>query len=229
MSPEIAEAGKILCCMLNLSFYPRTPTTRCRVATGRSHPARCGSTPAAAQPPEAGIGLRCCYDRFHDPQSARPDAPVAHCRRKESHRRRFRERRRGQDHGSGEPGGRPGFPVRVLAFRLGAGHARLHASCGFDGAGYLCGSHRLDHPQRGDAIRHPRGPRSGAGGGAGIRPAGCSWRCPVPSFIGIVLGGGSLYLIDKISPALLKKRGMGFGDVKLLAMLGAFFGWKGAP
>jgi leader peptidase (prepilin peptidase)/N-methyltransferase len=47
---------------------------------------------------------------------------------------------------------------------------------------------------------------------------------PLMSFAGLVVGGGSLYLMDMISLLLLKKRGMGFGDVKLLAMLGAFFG-----
>jgi len=47
------------------------------------------------------------------------------------------------------------------------------------------------------------------------------------SLLGVVLGGGSLWLLDKISIALLNKPGMGFGDVKLNAMLGAFLGWKG--
>ncbi len=47
------------------------------------------------------------------------------------------------------------------------------------------------------------------------------------SLIGVVLGGGILYLLDKIVVLLWKKAGMGFGDVKLLAMLGAFTGWKG--
>lgn len=46
------------------------------------------------------------------------------------------------------------------------------------------------------------------------------------SLAGIVLGGGILYLLDKLTLLLLKKRGMGFGDVKLLAMLGGFLGWK---
>jgi leader peptidase (prepilin peptidase)/N-methyltransferase len=47
------------------------------------------------------------------------------------------------------------------------------------------------------------------------------------SILGVVAGGGTLWLLDKISLLLLKKRGMGFGDVKLLAMLGAFFGLYG--
>ncbi|HEO72702.1 MAG TPA: prepilin peptidase, partial [Candidatus Hydrogenedentes bacterium] len=46
------------------------------------------------------------------------------------------------------------------------------------------------------------------------------------SLLGVALGGGSLYLLDKVCLLLLGKRGMGFGDVKLLAMLGAFLGWK---
>ncbi len=47
------------------------------------------------------------------------------------------------------------------------------------------------------------------------------------ALIGAVVGGGVLYLLDKMTVLLLKKRGMGFGDVKLLAMLGAFFGYPG--
>jgi leader peptidase (prepilin peptidase)/N-methyltransferase len=47
---------------------------------------------------------------------------------------------------------------------------------------------------------------------------------PLMSFVGLLIGGGSLYLMDMLSLLLLKKRGMGFGDVKLMAMFGAFFG-----
>ena len=47
------------------------------------------------------------------------------------------------------------------------------------------------------------------------------------ALIGLFVGGGILYALDKITLVLLKKRGMGFGDVKLLAMLGAFFGYPG--
>lgn len=49
----------------------------------------------------------------------------------------------------------------------------------------------------------------------------------IDALIGIVAGGGVLYLLDKIALLVFKKRGMGFGDVKLLAMFGAFFGWQG--
>ena len=49
-----------------------------------------------------------------------------------------------------------------------------------------------------------------------------SWK---ESLVGIVLGGGTLLLIALGYELLTKKEGMGLGDVKLLAMLGAFLGW----
>lgn len=47
------------------------------------------------------------------------------------------------------------------------------------------------------------------------------------SIIGALLGGGILFAMDRVTVFLLKKPGMGFGDVKLLAMVGAFLGWQG--
>ncbi len=49
------------------------------------------------------------------------------------------------------------------------------------------------------------------------------------SLAGVVVGGGVLYLLDKIALVFWKKPGMGFGDVKLLAMLGGFLGIIGVP
>jgi leader peptidase (prepilin peptidase) / N-methyltransferase len=46
------------------------------------------------------------------------------------------------------------------------------------------------------------------------------------SLIGILLGGGSLFLVATVYQWLFKREGMGGGDVKLLAMIGAFLGWK---
>lgn len=47
------------------------------------------------------------------------------------------------------------------------------------------------------------------------------------SLIGILAGGGILYIVAAGYELLAKKEGMGGGDVKLLAMIGAFLGWKG--
>jgi leader peptidase (prepilin peptidase) / N-methyltransferase len=46
------------------------------------------------------------------------------------------------------------------------------------------------------------------------------------SLLGIALGGGSLWLMGEIYFRLRHEEGMGFGDVKMLAMIGAFLGWK---
>lgn len=48
----------------------------------------------------------------------------------------------------------------------------------------------------------------------------------VDSLIGLVLGGGSLWLMGEAYFRLRHEEGMGFGDVKMLAMIGAFLGWK---
>jgi leader peptidase (prepilin peptidase) / N-methyltransferase len=46
------------------------------------------------------------------------------------------------------------------------------------------------------------------------------------SVFGTLLGGGSLFLVATVYQWLFKREGMGGGDVKLLAMIGAFLGWK---
>jgi leader peptidase (prepilin peptidase)/N-methyltransferase len=46
------------------------------------------------------------------------------------------------------------------------------------------------------------------------------------SLEGLLLGGGLFYLIAYLSILLLKKEGMGGGDIKLVAMIGALLGWK---
>ena len=47
------------------------------------------------------------------------------------------------------------------------------------------------------------------------------------SLLGILAGGGILYLVAFAYSLLTKKEGMGGGDIKLLAMIGALIGWKG--
>lgn len=46
------------------------------------------------------------------------------------------------------------------------------------------------------------------------------------SLLGILVGGGSLFLVAAGYELLTRKEGMGGGDIKLLAMIGAFLGWK---
>lgn len=47
------------------------------------------------------------------------------------------------------------------------------------------------------------------------------------ALIGILAGGGSLFLVAWTYSLITKKEGMGGGDIKLLAMMGAVIGWKG--
>ncbi len=46
------------------------------------------------------------------------------------------------------------------------------------------------------------------------------------SLAGIVVGGGVLYVIAEAYYRLRHEEGLGMGDVKMLAMIGAFVGWK---
>jgi leader peptidase (prepilin peptidase)/N-methyltransferase len=46
------------------------------------------------------------------------------------------------------------------------------------------------------------------------------------SLIGVLLGGGILYAIAGAYYLWRREEGMGMGDVKMLAMVGAFLGWK---
>lgn len=46
------------------------------------------------------------------------------------------------------------------------------------------------------------------------------------SLVGVLLGGGSLWLMAELYFRFRNEEGMGFGDVKMLAMIGAFLGWK---
>jgi leader peptidase (prepilin peptidase)/N-methyltransferase len=49
----------------------------------------------------------------------------------------------------------------------------------------------------------------------------------VDSVLGVLIGGGTLWIVAFGYQLLMKKEGMGGGDIKLLAMIGAFIGWKG--
>ena len=54
-----------------------------------------------------------------------------------------------------------------------------------------------------------------------------SWKPAImDSLIGLLAGGAMIWLTGVFGNLVFKKESMGFGDVKLMAMLGAFLGWK---
>ena len=59
----------------------------------------------------------------------------------------------------------------------------------------------------------------------------CSLALPTPTVkdaaLGVIVGGGSLFLVGWVYRLITKRDGMGGGDVKLLAMIGALIGWQG--
>ncbi len=60
-------------------------------------------------------------------------------------------------------------------------------------------------------------------GAATVLPVGL-----MNALLGVAIGGGILWALAWASPYLFGKEGMGGGDIKLLAMIGAFLGWKPA-
>lgn len=61
------------------------------------------------------------------------------------------------------------------------------------------------------------------GFGGSFFSSSVSWQ---QSALGILLGGGTLYALALGYYLLAKRDGMGGGDIKLLAMIGAFLGWQ---
>jgi len=59
-------------------------------------------------------------------------------------------------------------------------------------------------------------------GAAGSSP----WSSFGRSLWGALIGGGLLYIVGFFGEIIFKKEAMGGGDVKLLAMVGSFLGWK---
>jgi prepilin signal peptidase PulO-like enzyme (type II secretory pathway) len=55
---------------------------------------------------------------------------------------------------------------------------------------------------------------------------GPRWAALASSLAGIVIGGGLVWLIRILASVALGREAMGFGDVTLLAMIGAFAGWQ---
>lgn len=61
--------------------------------------------------------------------------------------------------------------------------------------------------------------------GAALNPE----RALLDSFLGFLMGGGSLWLVAYVYYAWKHIEAMGGGDIKLLAWIGALIGWKGIP
>lgn len=53
-------------------------------------------------------------------------------------------------------------------------------------------------------------------------------RSLLASVLGLLVGGGVTWAVRILGSAVFKKEAMGFGDVKLMAMIGAFVGWQGS-
>lgn len=58
---------------------------------------------------------------------------------------------------------------------------------------------------------------------AGIFVVKIPW---LEALIGLLIGGGVLFVIAFVYELISKREGMGGGDIKLLAMIGGFLGWK---
>jgi leader peptidase (prepilin peptidase)/N-methyltransferase len=65
-----------------------------------------------------------------------------------------------------------------------------------------------------------------------IRPAPSAATSPWQGFLvglaGLLVGGGLTWFVRFVGSAALRREAMGFGDVTLMAMIGAFLGWQAA-
>ena len=59
-----------------------------------------------------------------------------------------------------------------------------------------------------------------------LHGATSAWLSAGRSLLGILVGGGAIYGMGLIGDFIFKKESMGGGDVKFMAMVGAFLGWK---
>lgn len=60
------------------------------------------------------------------------------------------------------------------------------------------------------------------------KAAGIGWLALVSSLLGMVAGGGLVWLVRIVGSAIMHREAMGFGDVTLMAMIGAALGWQAA-
>lgn len=55
---------------------------------------------------------------------------------------------------------------------------------------------------------------------------GLHWRSLLTSLVGLAFGGGMIWSVRIVGSLSLGKEAMGFGDVTLMAMIGAYVGWQ---
>jgi prepilin signal peptidase PulO-like enzyme (type II secretory pathway) len=58
------------------------------------------------------------------------------------------------------------------------------------------------------------------------RAGGASWQALLSSLVGLAVGGGTVWAVRIVGWISLREEAMGFGDVTLMAMIGAFLGWQ---
>jgi len=56
--------------------------------------------------------------------------------------------------------------------------------------------------------------------------SGQGWQGLLSALVGMAASGGSIWLVRIIGAVTLRREAMGFGDVTLMAMIGAFLGWQ---
>lgn len=57
---------------------------------------------------------------------------------------------------------------------------------------------------------------------------GASWVGLLSSLVGLAFGGGLIWMVRLVAGSVLGKEAMGFGDVTLMGMIGAYLGWQTA-
>jgi leader peptidase (prepilin peptidase) / N-methyltransferase len=55
---------------------------------------------------------------------------------------------------------------------------------------------------------------------------GIRWESLLSALVGMAVGGGTIWAVRIVGSAALQQEAMGFGDVTLMAMIGAFTGWQ---
>ena len=56
--------------------------------------------------------------------------------------------------------------------------------------------------------------------------SGMPWMGLLTALVGLAAGGATVWVVRIVGTAVLRREAMGFGDVTLMAMIGAFLGWQ---